>query len=85
MVYHKTTCEFPPSENRSMYYTMFPPLYTHADRGQRVIEYVTVRDMVGYDAMLTRMDSKTETLEMVCFRPTTSLNFVREYELTSLE
>lgn len=133
LVYHKTMWEFPPSENRSMYYTMLPPVYTHADRGQRVIEYVTVEDLVvledlsraaadgsviplkyamccgvtgripssclelhphmnaivenargrGYHALLSRMDAKNDTMELVCFRPTSLLRFVREYQLTS--
>ncbi len=49
-MYHKTSQEFAPDANRSMYYTLTPPPYTHADRDQRVIEYTTVADMaVLYD------------------------------------
>lgn len=33
--------------------------------------------------MLTRMDSGTNAVEVVCFNPASSLRFIREYKLTS--
>lgn len=136
LMYHKTTRDFTPSENRSMYFTLSPPSYTHGDRGDRVIEYATGQDLrvmvdlshaargedervvdplkyalcwkvtghapsscvelqphvnaivrhvqsCGYHAMLTRMDSGANAFEVVCFKPTSSLRFIREYKLTN--
>ncbi len=67
-VYHKTLAEFPPTENRSLYYTLTQPMLTLTDFDFRVLQYETVQDTIAlYDLSRAVNDPITPLKYALCF------------------